>query len=321
MNPEILDSIKDKPAVMVGVSGGADSMALVHMLCHWSSLANGPEIHAITVDHGLRKEAAEEAKLVKKILKEFPKSKHIILRWEGEKPDSRVQELARQKRYQLMMDYGAAHNIDTLLVAHHQDDQAETFLIRLAKGSGLDGLSCMIPRQKLAGDMTLMRPLLDYGHQSLADYCKEKEIEWVEDPSNRNEYYLRPRLRKSREVLESEGLTSKRLATTAARLARAREALEQITDACYGAYVDVEEESLRCDYGAWKKQSEEIRVRLMIKMIVALRIDAEYAPRMERVEALCRDLYAKDQFRGRTLAGLKFSLSKDVKDIVIEYEG
>jgi tRNA(Ile)-lysidine synthase len=195
-------------------------MALLWLLSQWAK-ERDITVAAFTVDHGLRAESAEEARKVSGWIKDWPNVLHHVLVWEGEKPESRILEEARGKRYALIAEAMKQYGAKYLFVAHHRDDQAETFLIRLAKGSGLDGLAAMRPVQNMESGITLLRPLLDVSKDDLILLCKENKIPYVDDPTNKNEDYLRPRLRAAHGVLAEEGLSAKRLGLTAKRLARA----------------------------------------------------------------------------------------------------
>src|SRR5690606_21458404 len=128
-------------------------------------------IHALTVDHGLRAESAQEAKAVAAWVKDWPRIRHSVLNISALRGQSRRMEQAREKRYEVMARYCADKKIGHLFLAHHLDDQAETFLFRLAKGSGLDGLAAMKPRQRYDDNLVLLRPLLDTPKAALIKIC------------------------------------------------------------------------------------------------------------------------------------------------------
>ena len=302
--PDIL--AQDKLAI--GVSGGPDSMALAAALIDYCTNAQ-KEFYILSVNHGLRDEAADEIKMIE----EWAHDKnltHKILRWEGEKPENGVMAAARQARYDLMAGFCAAQNISTLFIAHHADDQAETFLIRLAKGSGLDGLAAMNDLRLMDSGINIARPFLDVPKQDLLKYCQEQGIPFVHDPSNDNKKYMRPRLRQSMEILAAEGLSAKRLTATAKRLSRARLALEDMTTKAYAASIITRStDKVTFDYDDWVKNPEEIALRVILNGISALRPQAIYQVRMEKLEALFESLWHDPaSFKPRTLGGLKFSL-------------
>ena len=294
----------------VGVSGGSDSMALCYLLKD-----SGLKVHALTVDHGLRPEAADEARQVGEWLSGWPGFQHHILKWE-EPADSALQEEARKARYRLMSEYCAAQGIQHLFLAHHRDDQAETVLFRLAKGSGLDGLAGMQALQDYEG-LTLVRPLLSVSKEALVKTCKDAGVDFIEDPSNENADFARVRLRQARAVLEEEGLSSKRLSVTAMRLARARQALEIWTEEVYKE-VNIKNDAKRIEFQLKPLLSkpEEVIVRVVLMAFRQLRPESDYAPRMEKVEALVHDLRSLTDFRKRTLGGVIFEVDQG-EDVLI----
>ncbi len=304
----------DRPrALAVGVSGGPDSMALAKLLSGWAK-GRGVTVHLLTVDHGLRKESAAEARQVAATVKGWPGTRHTILKWAGRKPKTAIQQEARKARYRLMEGYCREHEIRHLVLAHHQDDQAETFLLRLAKGSGLDGLASIRPVQKHSEHIVLLRPFLSVSKERLVSTCKSLKIKYVTDPSNKADKFTRVRLRK---VLEQEGMTGKRLAVTAARLERAREALEEMTDKAYKN--SALKKNTSCIELNWKKlkgQPDEIALRVLLKAVRELRPGEDYLPRMEKIEDLFASLRADAPFRKRTLGGLVFERN-DKKHMVI----
>jgi tRNA(Ile)-lysidine synthase len=306
-------------AVAVGLSGGPDSMALTWLLSQIGTKYSGPHLHAITVDHGLRPESAAEAESVAKTVKDWPHMTHAILRWE-ESVSSRIQEEARHARYELMAEYCREHGIRHLFLAHHIEDQAETFLFRLAKGSGLDGLAGMRAVQEYGG-LFLLRPLLEVSKERLLATCVVEGIVYVQDPSNEKGDFARVRLRKSRAVLREEGLTSKRLGVTAARLARARAALEEMANRLYDQIV-LENGTSRIvlRYEEWAKAPEELALRVFLKSIAFLRPEADYAPRLESIEEMFADLRKPEPFRKRTLGGLVFTRDDKEKRVIIAQE-
>lgn len=196
----------------VGVSGGADSLALSLMLQEELSPL-GIKIIALTVDHGLRKESTEEAYYVARIMKAY-QIEHHILRWEGNKPLTGIEEAAREARYNLLKNWCFENNVKAVAVAHQAHDQAETFLMRLQRGSGLDGLCGMRPVSSRDG-LLILRPLLKIMPEELRRYLKERQLQWVEDPSNQCNEFLRVRARKFMPLLEEQlGITPKRLVET-----------------------------------------------------------------------------------------------------------
>ncbi|WP_244434174.1 tRNA lysidine(34) synthetase TilS, partial [Azospirillum sp. B506] len=186
------------PAVAVGVSGGGDSVALVLLLRHWVA-ERGGTLLALTVDHGLRPESGDEAAAVGQAMARLGVP-HRVLRWEGTKPSAGVQAAARTARHRLLGAACAGAGILHLALAHHRDDQAETVLLRLARGSGIDGLAGMAP-VRADGAVRVIRPLLGFSHDRLLATCRAEGVDWIEDPSNHNPRFARARLRAARALL------------------------------------------------------------------------------------------------------------------------
>lgn len=200
-------------SIAVAVSGGADSLALVRLLADWAKPRN-ISVTALTVDHGLRVESADEALQVGSWLSDAGIN-HTILTWnDGAKRSGSVQARARNARYGLMAHWCRAHGVGQLFVAHHQGDQAETFIMRLKRSSTLFGLSAMALVRNAHG-IQICRPLLGVAKVRLETALKERGQAWVEDPSNANTAYERVRTRALIESLSAEGVTSERLAHAA----------------------------------------------------------------------------------------------------------
>ncbi|MBX9772818.1 MAG: tRNA lysidine(34) synthetase TilS [Xanthobacteraceae bacterium] len=219
------------PALVLAVSGGPDSTALMVLAARWRGRGRSPKLVAVTVNHGLREEAKREAKAVEKLAHKLG-IEHRTLEWVGRKPKTGLQEAARLARYRLLCDVarevGAAH----VLTAHTRDDQAETILIRMARGSGVSGLAGMlayssIPTQE-GRDLGLVRPLLGIPKSRLIATLKAARIRYANDPSNRDPRFTRSRLRELMPALAREGLTASRLAALARRVQRVEETLRQV---------------------------------------------------------------------------------------------
>ncbi|MGN7439177.1 MAG: tRNA lysidine(34) synthetase TilS [Alcanivorax sp.] len=316
------DIIHSCQGIAVGVSGGPDSMALCHLLSQ--ILGDGQTLYAITVDHRLRKEAAHEAAQVGELLSSLHNVKHVTLQWGYEaQPESRIQERAREARYHLMTQYMKDNGVSALFTAHHLDDQAETFLFRLSKGSGLDGLSAMPFRNELHDDFYICRPLLNLSKNDILQFCRENSLSYINDPSNQSDAFARVRLRKSMDVLKEEGLTPKRLGVTATRMLRAREALD-----FYAARAG--------EQGVILKDSDRVvfdcKLLLLNPFEVVLRVISaamkevqgnsgqHYGVRMEKLEALCEDLLKPNAFRKRTLGKVIFERNDKTGELILSKE-
>jgi tRNA(Ile)-lysidine synthase len=222
------------PALVLAVSGGPDSTALLVLAARWrEGLRRGPRLTAVTIDHGLRPESAAEVRAVKRIARGLGVA-HRIVRWMGKKPATGVQAAARGARYRLLAAAARTVGARHVLTAHTLDDQAETVLFRLARGSGMTGLSGMARRAPLPGDasaLTLVRPLLAVAKSRLVATLRAAAIPYCEDPSNADPRFARARLRKVMPLLAAEGLDAGKLAVLARRMARAEAAHESAVQA------------------------------------------------------------------------------------------
>jgi len=275
-----LGPFPNPPVMAVGVSGGPDSMALALLLADWGK-DHGGRLIALTVDHGLRPESRAEAEQVGRWLGERGID-HRILSWDGTKPQTAVQAAARQARYKLMGEWCRHNRVSYLAVAHQLDDQAETFLLRLRQGSGLDGLAAMAV-QRRDGDLRLIRPLLSVCRSRLTAFLDERGQPFVTDPSNRNPRYERVRLRR---LIADLGLPVAAIAQTAEVLGRARRGMEALVDHA---------ERLLASRHPWgfavvdgrglAELPTEVGMRLLSRLVRQIGGRA-YPPRSERLERL-----------------------------------
>lgn len=205
------------PSIGLAISGGGDSMALLLLLREWT-IISGAKIIALTVDHKLRQESAQEAQYVKQVCKDLGVEHHIIEWHHSEKIRYNLQSEARKFRYDSLTGFCKKHQIMHLAVAHNLEDQAETFLMNLNKGSGLDGLSAM-PSATYRNGIRIVRPLLEFSRQELREYLLSNHVEWVDDPSNDNERFNRVRLRN---LVANDEIFTKRIALSASHLGAVR---------------------------------------------------------------------------------------------------
>jgi tRNA(Ile)-lysidine synthase len=221
-------------ALVLAVSGGPDSTALLMLMARWrSALKRGPKLIAVTVDHGLRPASAGEARAVKHLARRLGVP-HRTVRWEGEKPATGLQEAARAARYRLLAAAAKSAKAGAVVTAHTLDDQAETVLLRMSRGSGLGGLGAMARSSPLptngAQEIMLVRPLLEIPKARLVATLARAKIEFADDASNRDPRFTRARLRELMPALAREGLDARRLSCLAARLRRAEAAIEMAVD-------------------------------------------------------------------------------------------
>jgi tRNA(Ile)-lysidine synthase len=287
-------------ALLLAVSGGPDSTALLLMASHWARLRGAPRLEAATVDHCLRPESASEAAAVAKLCASLDVPHHTLV-WSGPKPKTRLQERAREARYALLIERAREIGADFVVTAHHLDDQAETVLFRLTRGSGIGGLAGMAARTKRDG-VTLARPLLGLSKAELIAYCEAEEVDFVRDPSNQDPRYARTRMRALLNDLSAEGLDAPSLARLARRAARIEEALERQTLAAE-AHLHLIEKSA-CDAAKLFAEPIEIVQRLLTLAIAGVgRRDASRVG-LEKIETLTADLHEAWLARERFSANL-----------------
>jgi tRNA(Ile)-lysidine synthase len=297
-----LAPFEPRPRLAVGVSGGADSLALTLLVQAWAA-AQGGALTALTVDHGLRLEAAAEARQVAAWLGARG-IEHRILAWRGAAPAHGIQAAARDARYRLLEDWCAEQGVLHLLLAHHQDDQAETVLLRLARGSGPDGLAGMSAVVERA-QCRVLRPLLTVPRARLVATLQSLGQGWIEDPSNRDPRYARARLRQGLAPLAEAGVTSERMAAIAVRLGRVRVALEAEVARLLARCAAIDPAGVaRLDAAALAAAPAEIGSRALAAVLLMVS-GAAYPPRGERLERLYRRLADGGLGDGATLGGCR----------------
>jgi tRNA(Ile)-lysidine synthase len=308
----LFDELSTAPSVVLAVSGGPDSTALLVLAARWrASLPDGPDLLAITIDHGLRSESADEAVVVRALATKLG-VRHSTLHWNGRKPDTGLQEAAREMRYRVLAEAARAVGATHVVTAHTLDDQAETVLFRMARGSGLTGLAGMA-RDTALEDIRLVRPLLDVPKARLIATLRENGIPFADDPSNRDPRFTRARLRELLPSLAGEGLDAQRMALLAHRLRRANETIEIVVDAAVEAVSDVpwpHRGSIVFNAGRFAQLPAEVSLRLLGRAVD--RIGNEGPPQLAKLEALYEVLRAPGGERQRrTLAGAMVTLEED----------
>jgi tRNA(Ile)-lysidine synthase len=229
----LFGSLARAPVLILAVSGGPDSTALLMLMARWrSALKAGPKLLAVTVDHGLRRASAGEARAVKALARRLGVA-HRTVRWKGKKPATGLQQAARDARYRLLAAAAKSANGSAIVTAHTLDDQAETVLLRMSRGSGVSGLCAMARESPLLANgpqIVLVRPLLDIPKARLVATLKRAKIGFADDASNRDPRFTRARLRELMPALAREGLSARALSRLAGRLRRAEAAIETAVD-------------------------------------------------------------------------------------------
>jgi len=294
------DRLARYPRLALAVSGGPDSLALMHLAAEWrTARGEGPELCVLTVDHGLRAASREEALTVGRLAAALDLP-HAILLWgaTGHRGTA-FQARARAARYDLMAAFCHAHDIPALATAHTLDDQAETFLMRLKRGSGLDGLAA-IPLTGAWSGVAVERPLLEVTKARLVATLQARGIDFVTDPSNADMRFERARVRGSAEALAALGLTPEALALSARRLRRAREALDRTAASFLASSSEMSPAGFATvDLDALLDQPQEIALRALARLIAAVG-GREEPLRLAKLEALFGSL-AADPRKAHTL--------------------
>jgi len=285
-----------KGALGVAVSGGGDSVALLRLLVQWAQ-QNGCALYAATVNHHLRDAAATEAAFVSALCDDLGVH-HETLHWQDWSGKGNLQNAARDARKTLLSAWALQHDLSAVALGHTQDDQAETFLMRLARGSGVDGLSGI---QSFHGNAPIfVRPLLEVRRYELRAYLKDLGQDWMNDPSNDDESFDRIKMRNAFPDLEKLGLTVERLAQTAQGLQTSRAALEQMTqNAARQCCVPNQYGAVEIDLTKLKLEPLDVQYRVFTHAMAWVS-GATYRPRFAALKSAYGNICAG---QGQTLGG------------------
>ncbi len=296
----------------VAVSGGGDSVALLHLLAEYCA-SRDVQLYAITVDHGLRANSAEEGQEVA-ILARSLSVPHETLRWTDWDGSGNLQDQARRARYRMMTDWAQSKGISFLALGHTADDQAETVLMRLARSSGVDGLAAMQAR-RLENGVTLIRPLLDISRTELRHYLIQNDLSWSEDPSNFDPQFDRIKIRQAMDVLAPLGITTPVLTRVAEQMGQAREALDWYSFLAAGEIARVDDGDIVICLRRFRTLPNEIARRLVVGSVMWVS-GAEYKPRRSAVAELIKAARARQP---STLGGCIVSIHQAALWISREY--
>ncbi|MGD9541831.1 tRNA lysidine(34) synthetase TilS [Methylocystis sp.] len=308
LREEALDLLAPYPSVLLAVSGGPDSVALMLLCARWS-LRSSRDIAVATVDHRLRKASREEAEEVGRWARDLGYAHHLLT-WEEAKPSTRLQERARQARYALLAACARRIGASAIVLAHHADDQAETILFRLTRGSGIAGLAGMA-RVARAEDIALLRPLLDFRKEELEAICARAQQAFFRDPSNEDDSFARARLRKLAPVLAAQGFGQEALLRLGARAARADAALTHCAaETLQRAWRKDEASCVELDAATLCEAPPEILQRALASAILRLAPAAVLRlERLERATARIGDALAARKSVKTTLADVSIEAS------------
>lgn len=313
----LFGGLADLRGLILAVSGGPDSTALLVMAAAWatrikSQQKRSPKLVAVTIDHGLRPESRREASAVKRLARRLGVA-HRTVRWRGKKPGSGLQQAARAARYRLLAEEAVRASFAHIVTAHTLDDQAETLLFRLARGSGLTGLAGMatISTLPISGDREtfLLRPLLGVPKTRLIATLKAAGVKYSDDPSNRDPRFVRTRLRGLLPRLAAEGLDAKTLARLGSRMRRAEAAVEFSVGAARTALAPEpwrRHGPIVFAAGAFGDLPHEVGLRLLGRAIA--HVGDEGPVELGKLELVYDSLRASPPLKRRTLAGALVSL-------------
>jgi tRNA(Ile)-lysidine synthase len=300
----------------LAVSGGPDSLALMLLASRWAS-GQGTALYVYAVDHGLRPEAAAEARMVAREAEALGLIARI-LRWEGDKPTSGIQAAARTARYRLMADAMAADGVELLATAHHLADQAETVLMRLAHGSGIDGLRGMDELSLVEG-CEVVRPLLGVRPEILRQIVSDAGLSAASDPSNDDTNYERVRWRLILPALEGLGLTIERLGTFARRMGDASLLVHSEAEAAYPRIVTpITETHTELEAPSFAMLNSAVAT-VILGQVLGLVAGDRRSPPLGALELLARRLQQPEPLKGLTLHGCL--VASDGESITIRREG
>ena len=281
MNKKFVDFMRKYSGakMAVGVSGGIDSMCLLYWLHEI-----GADVVCLHVNHQLRPEADTETEYVQNVCEKLNIPCKIFY-WNEEKPENGLEAAAREARYKMMTDFCHENKIEYLLTAHQSDDQIETFLMNLSRGSGLYGLSAMLPETERDG-IKILRPLLEVSRAELKKYCDDNDIKYFIDSMNSDEHYTRVKMRKNRHLLNDKlDISDARILLAIQNLARTREWMDK--------YISNRIEMVMRSWGALFSisflfdEAEEIRLKFLGSLIQRIGGD-NYPVRLNSLQkALC----------------------------------
>ena len=295
-----LNSLQEKKYV-VAVSGGPDSLALVALTKAYT-FCKKTKFYYVLIDHNIRKNSGLEAKKVQNILKK----KNLKLRVYLNKKNivKNIQAESRNARYDILKNFCIKNSIKVILTGHNLEDQVETFLIRLSRGSGLKGLSAMKSLSKINSQVSLFRPLLDTHKQSLVKISKTIFGTYLKDPSNKNKKYLRSKIRNLKKPLEKSGIKYEKIFKSIQNLSQSKITLEQHLNKIFKKLIIKANNEILINFKNYKDLNMDTKIALINHSVKQLKSNY-YDLRSKKVENLISNLDKKD-FKNSTLGGCVF---------------
>jgi len=307
-----LDNL-NKKSYAIAISGGPDSLALAALTKAYS-YTKKTKFRYVLVDHNIRKNSAQEAKQVKNLLKRNKINLKIILN--KKKITKNIQGLARKIRYEILSNYCKRNEINTLLTAHNLEDQVETFLIRLSRGSGLKGLAAMNSLSKINNKINLYRPLLDTKKKYLEKISRNTFGKYFKDPSNKNLKYLRTKVRNLKKPLKNSGIEYEQIIKSINNLASSKDTLDGYFKKIFKDVIKKKNKEILINFNKFKKYNKEIKIALINESIKRIKKNY-YSIRSKKVYNLIKSI-EKINFKKSTLGGCAFVVKKDYLSLKIE---
>ena len=295
-----LNSTKKKRFV-VAVSGGPDSLALAALTKAYANNKKSKFFYVL-INHNIRKNSLLEAKKVKNLLKKENIKLKIISN--KKKIDKNIQGLSRNVRYELLSKYCFKNNIRTLITGHNFEDQVETFLIRLSRGSGLRGLSAMNQKSKIDKNINLFRPLLEVKKDSLIKISKIIFGDFIKDPSNKNLKYLRTKIRNLKNPLQKSGVEYDQIFKSIRNLSESKDTLDKFLKQEFKEIIQKKNNEIMINLSKFNNHNNEIKMAIINKSIKKLK-NNYYDLRAKKVNYLIQVIDKKD-FKKSTLGGCIF---------------
>ena len=294
-------NLTNKKKFVVAVSGGPDSLALAALSKAYTYCYKS-KFHYVLINHNIRKNSLQEAKKVKNLLKKKQINLKIISN--KKKIKKNIQGEARKIRYELLSNFCLKNNIRSLITAHNLEDQVETFLIRLSRGSGLRGLSAMRNKSKINSKIDLYRPLLSTKKEFLIKISKKTFGNFIKDPSNKNLKYLRTKVRSLKKPLEKSGIEYEQIFKSIRNLSVSRDSLDDFLKKEFSKIIKKKGNEIFINLKKFKNHNNEIKMAIINVSIKKLKKNY-YDPRAKKVANLIRTINAKG-FKKSTLGGCIF---------------
>ncbi len=291
----------NKKKFVVAVSGGPDSLALAALSKAYTYCYKS-KFYYVLINHNIRRNSLQEAKKVKNLLQKKQINLKIISN--KKKIEKNIQGEARNIRYELLSNFCLKNNIRSLISAHNLEDQVETFLIRLSRGSGLRGLSAMRPKSKISSKIDLYRPLLDTKKEFLIKISKKTFGNFIKDPSNKNLKYLRTKVRSLKKPLEKSGVEYEQIFKSIRNLSDSRDSLDDFLKKEFSKIIKKKDSEILVNLKKFKKHNNEIKMAIINASIKKLKKNY-YDPRAKKVINLIRTIDKKG-FKKSTLGGCIF---------------